>query len=118
MFRTKLSAPLPTLNLERKPEVGVLVQLYVPEHMSPEGEDGWYNLVEPANFDRVSIKDVSTVYDEPDRKDMVETRLSQGVLFSRHMYVPPGLALDALKFYLETRILRDALKEKPWKFIG
>ena len=114
----KDGASTPTLNLERKPDVGVLVQLFVPEHMSPEGEDGWYNLVEPANLDKVSIKDVSTVYQEPNRKDMVETRLSEGVLFSRHMYVPPSLALDALKFYLETPNLSDALRKKPWKFVG
>src|SRR5260370_11274059 len=55
----------PTLMLERKPDVGVLVQIFVPERMSPQGEDGWYNLVEPANFGGVSIKDVSTIYEEP-----------------------------------------------------
>jgi hypothetical protein len=104
--------------LERKPDVGVLVQLYVPERMSPEGRDGWYSLVEPANLDRVSTKDVSTIYDEPDRKDMVPTHLSQGVLFSKRMYVPPELAEDALTFYLDGRSLGDTLKNKPWKFIG
>ena len=112
------NAPMPTLMLERKPDVGVLVQLYLPERMSPEGEDGWYNLVEPADLDRVSIKDVSTSYDEPDRKDMVPTRLSEGVLFSKRMYVPPELAEDALMFYLDSRNLDDSLKKKPWKFIG
>ena len=111
-------APVPTLMLERKPDVGVLVQLYVPERMSPEGEDGWYNLVEPADLDRVSIDDVSTVWDKPDRDDMVETRLSQGVLFSKRMYVPPALAQDALKVYLETHNLQETLRQKPWKFIG
>ncbi len=111
-------APVPTLMLERKPDVGVLVQLYVPERMSPEGQDGWYSLVEPANLDRVSTKDVSTIYDEPDRKDMVPTRLSQGVLFSKRMYVPPELAEDALAFYLDGRSLGATLKNKPWKFIG
>jgi hypothetical protein len=111
-------APVPTLMLERKPDVGVLVQLFVPEHMSPEGEDGWYNLVEPVDLDRVSIKDVSTIYDEPDRKDMVQTRLSEGVLFSKRMYVPPELAEDALAFYLDSRNLDDTLKKKPWKFMG
>ena len=77
----------PTLMLERRPDIGVLVQIFVPERMSPEGEDGWYTLVERANFDRVSIKDVSTIYEEPERQDMVLTRLSEGVLFSRHLYV-------------------------------
>jgi hypothetical protein len=108
----------PTLMLERQPDAGALVQIFVPERMSPEGEDGWYNLVERANFDRVSIKDVSTIYEEPDRQDMVQTRLSEGVLFSRHLYVTPELAGDALTFYLERRNLRDALKNSPWKFIG
>jgi hypothetical protein len=107
-----------TLMLERQPDVGVLAQIFVPERMSPEGEDGWYNLVEPANFDRVSIKDVSTIYEEPDRHDMILTRLSEGVLFSRHLYVTPELAVDALTFYLERRNLDDALKNNPWKFIG
>jgi hypothetical protein len=108
----------PTLLLERQPEVGVLVQIFVPERMSPDGEDGWYTLVERANFDRVSIKDVSTIYEEPDRQDMVLTRLSEGVLFSRHLYVTPELAGDALTFYLEGRNLDDAIKNNPWKFIG
>jgi hypothetical protein len=107
-----------TLMLERQPDAGALVQIFVPERMSPEGEDGWYNLVEPANFDRVSIKDVSTIYEEPDRQDMVQTRLSEGVVFSRDLYVTPELAGDALTFYLERGNLRDALKNNPWKFIG
>jgi hypothetical protein len=111
-------APVPSLMLERMPEVGVLVQLYVPEDLSPEGEDGWYNLVEPANFEHVSIKDVSTVYQEPDRKDMVRTRLSDGVLFSPRMHVTPDLALAALRSYLETRDLRETLEQKSWKFVG
>jgi hypothetical protein len=110
--------PEPNLLLERKPDVGVLVQLYLPERISPEGEDGYYNLVEPENLDRVSIKDVSTIYEEPDRKDMVESRLGQGVLFSKRMYVPPELAEDALKSYLDIRNLDTALKGKPWKFVG
>jgi hypothetical protein len=108
----------PTLMLERQPEVGVLVQIFVPERMSPQAEDGWYNLVEPAHFDHVSIKDVSTIYEEPERQDMVLTRLSEGVLFSRHLYVTPELAEDALTFYLERRNLDDALKNNPWKFMG
>jgi hypothetical protein len=108
----------PTLLLERQPDVGVLVQIFVPERMSPQGEDGWYNLVEPANFDHVSIEDVSTIYEEPDRQEMVHTRLSEGVLFSRHLYVTPELAGDALTFYLERRNLDDALKNNPWKFMG
>jgi hypothetical protein len=111
-------APVPTLMLERMPEAGVLAQLYVPEDLSPVGEDGWYNLVERANFEHVSIKDVSTVYQEPDRKDMVRTRLSEGVLFSPRMYVTPDLALAALRSYLETRDLRETLEQKPWKFVG
>lgn len=108
----------PTLMLERQPEVGVLVQIFVPERMSLEGEDGWYNLVEPANFDRVSIKDVATIYEEPERQDMVLTRLSEGVLFSRQLYVTPELAGNALTLYLERRSLDDALKNSPWRFMG
>jgi hypothetical protein len=107
-----------TLLLEQIPDAGVLVQLFVPERMSPEGEDGWYTLVEARDLDRVSIKDVSTIYDEPDRKDTVQTRLSEGVLFSPRMYVSPELAKDALAFYLDSRNLDDSLKKKPWKFIG
>jgi hypothetical protein len=110
--------PVPNLLLERKPDVGVLIQLYLPERISPAGEDGYYNLVEPENLNRVSIKDVSTIYEEPDRKDMVQTRLSEGVLFSKRMYVRPKVAEDALKSYLESRNLNDMLKTKPWKFIG
>ena len=110
--------PEPNLLLERKPDVGVLVQLYLPERISPAGEDGYYNLVERENLNRVSIKDVSTIYEEPDRKDMVASRLGQGVLFSKRMYVPPALAEDALKSYLDSRNLDTALKEKPWKFVG
>jgi hypothetical protein len=75
-------------------------------------------LVEPRDLDQVSIKDVSTIYDEPDRKDMVQTGLSQGVLFSPRMYVSPDLARDALAFYLDTRNLDDTLKKQPWKLIG
>lgn len=106
------------LMLEQIPDAGVLVQLFVPERMSPEGEDGWYTLVEPRDLDRVSIKDVSTIYEEPDRREMVQTRLSEGVLFSPHMYVLPDLAKDALAFYLDSRNLNDTLKKKPWKFMG
>jgi hypothetical protein len=107
-----------TLMLEQIPDAGVLVQLFVPERMSPEGEDGWYTLVESRDHDRVSIKDVSTIYEEPDRKDVVQTRLSEGVLFSPRMYVSPALAKDALAFYLESRDLDDTLRKKPWKFLG
>jgi hypothetical protein len=49
---------------------------------------------------------------------MVQTRLGEGVLFSKRMYVPPQLAEDALKSYLESRNLNDMLKTNPWKFIG
>lgn len=52
-------------------------------------ERAYEYLVEPRDLDRVSIKDVSTIYEEPDRKGMVQTRLSEGVLFSPRMYVSP-----------------------------
>jgi hypothetical protein len=110
--------PVPSLVLERKPDAGVLAQIYVPEAMSPAGEDGWYTLVRPPDFDQVTIQDVSVVGDGTDPTGKVETRIAEGALFSRRMYVPPELAEDALRFYLHTRDLDEALKRKPWKFIG
>jgi len=111
-------APVPCLLLERMPDAGVLAQIYVPEAMSPAGEDGWYTLVRPQDFDQVTIQDVSVVGDDTDPTGKVETRLAEGALFSRRMYVPCQLAEEALKLYLETKDLIQALKQKPWKFVG
>ena len=49
---------------------------------------------------------------------MVSTRLSEGVLFSKRVYVPLEHAEDTLKFYLDSRNLENTLKQKPLKFIG
>jgi len=112
------TTPVPSLALERKPDAGVLAQIYVPEIMSPAGEDGWYTLVRPPDFDQVTIQDVSVVGDGTDPTGKVETRIAEGALFSRRMYVQYQLAQEALKLYLETRDLKQALHRKPWKFVG
>jgi hypothetical protein len=112
------TTPVPSLVLERMPDAVVLVQIYVPEAMSPAGEDGWYTLVRPPDFDQVTIQDVSVIGDGTDPTGKVETRIAEGALLSRRMYVPCQLAEEALKLYLETRDLNQALKQKPWKFVG
>jgi hypothetical protein len=108
----------PTLNLERKPGIGVLAQVFASESWSPSGEEGWYNLMEPRYHDQFGDQDVTTIWERGDREDMVETRLSQGVLFSRRMFVPLEMALDALRSYLQSGEPGRALEHRSWKFVG
>lgn len=110
--------PGPTLMVERVSDGNVLLQLFVPEEMSPEGEEGWYNVMEPRYQDTFSDQDISTVYEDSQRPGMVETRLSQGVLFAKKMYVPIEMALDCVNRLLEVRDLRTVLADEAWKYVG
>lgn len=109
----------PSLNLERIPDGRVLLQVFVPKAVSPEGEDGWYNLMEPQDHDSFSLeRDVSSIYKSENQPGMVETRLSEGVLFARKMYAPAGMALEAVNHLMESNDLATALTHDPWKYVG
>jgi hypothetical protein len=108
----------PTLHVERTPSVGVLVQLFMPEALSPAHEDGWYILMEPRYHDLFSESDISTTWESGGRPDMVESHLSQGAMFSRKLYVPVGMAIEAVDSLLETGDLPAGLANQPWKFVG
>lgn len=113
-----LDAPEPSLHVERIPGGNVLLQLFVPQAMSPESEDGWYNLTDPKGHNSFSERDISTIWDDGSNPGMVETRLSEGVLFAKKMYVPAEMALDAVNHLLEVQDLRTALSDSPWKYVG
>lgn len=108
----------PYLQVERPPTGGVLVQLWVPDTMSPNGEDGWYNLMDLGEQDGFSSRDIAVVDDGGDHAGMVETRLAEGALFSRRMYVPVAAALEAVDQVLSLQDVQKAVTDARWKFIG
>jgi hypothetical protein len=119
MSRPTLVAHSLTLHMECRRGVGVLLQAYVPEGSSPAGEEGWYGLMEPRYHDRFSLdEDVAAVGDDSAKPDMIPTRLTDGFLFSRRMFVPLEMAIDSLGFFMESGDLGAMLTSKPWKFLG
>lgn len=110
--------PQPSLLVEGTSDGNVILQVFAPKEMSPEDEEGWYNVMEPKNHDSFSERDISTIWQRADRTGMVETRLSEGVLFAKKMYVPVEMALDCVNHLLEVRDLRTALADKAWKYVG
>lgn len=116
--RTDRNTSFPYLQVECIPTGAVLVQLWVPEALSPNAEDGWYNLMDPAQQDSFSDRDIAVADDGGDHEGMVESRLAEGAMFSKKLYVPVSLALESIERLLDLQDVRAAVTDARWKFVG
>jgi hypothetical protein len=102
-------------NIERLDSGYTIVQVFVSKDDSPNGEEGWFNLVQNPSL-KISIEDDLVVGES--REGFTSVKFAEGVMFSEKLFVPESFALSQLEVFRHEKQLKDWLSSEYWKFLG